>query len=62
MISIIGAGRVGSATIFNILRFRLSDVVLVDILGDKAKGEALEMMQTTPALEFDCKIVGTNNF
>ena len=53
MISIIGAGKVGSASAFNILRFRISDVVLIDITEDLAKGEALDMMQAAPAIEFD---------
>jgi malate dehydrogenase len=62
MISIIGAGRVGSAAAFNILRFRISDVVLVDVAENLAKGEALDMMQAAPAIEFDGKVVGTTDF
>ena len=59
MISIIGAGKVGSTAAFNILRYRISDVVLIDIAENLAKGEALDMMQTAPAIEFDGKIRGT---
>jgi len=62
MISIIGAGKVGTAAAFNILRFRISDVVLVDVVENLAKGEALDMMQAAPAIEFDGKVVGTNDF
>jgi malate dehydrogenase len=62
MISIIGAGKVGSAAAFNILRYRTSDVVLIDIFENLAKGEALDMMQTAPAIEFDGKIKGTSDF
>lgn len=62
MITIIGAGKVGSAAAFNILRYRISDVVLVDIFEDLAKGEALDMMQTAPALEFDGEIIGTADY
>lgn len=62
MISIIGAGRVGSAAAFNILRSRISDVVLVDVFEGLAKGEALDMMQAAPAIEFDGKVVGTHDF
>jgi malate dehydrogenase len=62
MISIIGAGRVGSAAAFNVLRFRISNVVLVDVAGDLAQGEALDMMQAAPAIEFDGRVVGTNDF
>lgn len=62
MISIIGAGKVGSDSAFNILRFRISDVVLIDIAEDLARGEALDMMQAAPAIEFDGKVKGTNSF
>jgi malate dehydrogenase len=62
MITIIGAGRVGSAAAFNILRYRISDVVLIDIYENTAKGEALDMMQAAPAIEFDGKIKGTSDY
>jgi malate dehydrogenase len=62
MISIIGAGKVGSSAAFNILGFRISDVVLIDIAENLAHGEALDMMQAAPAIEFDGKIEGTNDF
>jgi malate dehydrogenase len=62
MISIIGAGKVGSASAFNILRFRVSDVILIDINKDAVKGEALDMMQAAPAIEFDGEVKGTNDF
>ncbi|PMB74742.1 malate dehydrogenase [Candidatus Bathyarchaeota archaeon] len=62
MITIIGAGRVGSAAAFNILRYRISDVVLIDIYENIAKGEALDMMQAAPAIEFDGKIKGTSDY
>jgi malate dehydrogenase len=62
MISIIGAGKVGSSAAFDILRYRLSDVVLVDIAENLARGEALDMMQAAPAIEFDGKIRGTSDY
>jgi malate dehydrogenase len=62
MISIIGAGKVGSAAAFDILRYRLGDVVLVDVAENLARGEALDMMQAAPAIEFDGKIRGTNDY
>jgi len=61
MISIIGAGKVGSAAAFDILKDHIDDVVLIDIYGELAKGEALDMMQAAPAIEFDGKIRGTND-
>jgi len=62
MITIIGAGKVGSAAAFEILRYRISDVVLIDIAEDLAKGEALDMTQAAPAIEFDGKIRGTSDY
>ena len=62
MISIIGAGKVGSTAAFDILRFRISDIVLVDIAENLAQGEALDMMQAAPAIEFDGKIKGTSDY
>ncbi|MCJ7423639.1 malate dehydrogenase [Candidatus Bathyarchaeota archaeon] len=62
MISIIGAGKVGSAAAFDILRHRVSDVILIDVAGNLAQGEALDMMQAAPAIEFDGKIKGTSDF
>ncbi len=62
MITIIGAGKVGSQAAFEILRYKISDVTLIDTNESQAKGEALDMMQAAPAIEFDGKIKGTNNF
>ena len=62
MISIVGAGKVGSSAAFSILRFRISDVVLIDVVENLAHGEALDMMQAAPAIEFDGKITGTSDF
>jgi len=38
MITIIGAGKVGSAAAFDILRYKISDVVLIDGNENQAKG------------------------
>jgi malate dehydrogenase len=62
VITIVGAGKVGSTAAFDILKDRISDVVLIDINAELAKGEALDMMQAAPAIEFDGKIQGTNDF
>lgn len=37
MITIVGAGKVGSAVAFDILKDRISDVVLIDINAELAK-------------------------
>jgi len=40
-----------------ILKDRIGDVILIDVYENLAKGEALDMMQSAPAIEFDGKIV-----
>jgi malate dehydrogenase len=62
MITIIGAGRVGSEAAYNILQDKIGEVVLIDLQADLARGEALDMMQAAPAIEFDGKIRGTGDF
>ena len=62
MITIIGAGKVGASAAFEILRYRISDVTLIDIAENLAKGEALDMMQAAPAIEFDGKIRGSSDY
>jgi malate dehydrogenase len=62
MITVIGAGKVGSAAAFDILRYKISDVVLIDSNENQAKGEALDMMQASPAIEFDGTIRGTSDY
>jgi len=62
MITIIGAGKVGSEAAFDILRYKVGDVVLIDANENQAEGEALDMMQAAPAIEFDGKIHGTSNY
>jgi malate dehydrogenase len=62
MITIIGAGKVGSSAAFNILRSRIGDVVLIDHVENLAQGEALDMMQAAPAIEFDGRVIGTSDF
>ena len=62
MITIIGAGKVGSTAAFEILKKRIDDVTLIDVNAELAKGEALDMMQAAPAIEFDGKVLGTGDF
>jgi len=62
MITIVGAGKVGSTAAFEILKERIDDVMLIDVNAELAKGEALDMMQAAPAIEFDGKVLGTGDF
>jgi malate dehydrogenase len=59
MITIIGAGRVGSSAAFRITGMELDDVLLVDIVEGLPRGEALDISQSC---DFDVKLTGTNDF
>lgn len=55
-ISMIGSGRVGSTTLFNLLLDGAAqELVVVDILKERAEGEALDLLHGT-ALSHRCKI------
>ena len=55
-ITIIGAGAVGATTAFALLtRGAASEVVLIDVNTEKAKGEALDIKQATPFID-NCDI------
>jgi malate/lactate dehydrogenase len=41
MITIVGAGKVGASAAFEILRYRISDVTLIDIAEDLASDSKL---------------------
>ena len=63
-ISIIGAGNVGATTAHWCAAAELGDIVLVDIPAteDMPKGKALDLMQSSPVMLFDSKVVGTTGY
>jgi len=61
-ISIIGAGMVGSQAAQMIALKEIGDVVLIDILGDMAKGKAIDLSEQLPPLESDSKIIGGSDY
>ncbi len=62
MITIVGAGKVGSACALSIIHMRIADITLIDIQEGLAQGEALDIMQASPSIGFDGKIKGSTNF
>ena len=61
-ISIVGAGRVGSATAFALLATgKIDELVLVDKIKNLAEGEALDLGHATVALSPKTKIIGTED-
>ena len=59
MITIIGAGRVGSSTAMRIADMNLDDVLILDIVEGLPRGEALDISQSC---NFDVKVSGSNDF
>ena len=60
----IGAGNVGATTAHWCAAAELGDIVLLDIpqTEDMPRGKALDLLQASPIIGFDCKIVGTNDY
>jgi len=61
-ISIIGAGAVGAQAAFCIASKELGDIVLIDILGDMAKGKALDIAQSLPLFKSNVSVVGGDDY
>lgn len=62
-ITIVGAGNVGATAAHRIASLELArEVVIVDVVEGVAQGKALDMLQASPLLESDCRIVGTTRY
>ncbi len=63
-ISIIGAGNVGATTAHWCAAAELGDIVLVDIpqVDGMPQGKALDLMEASPIMGFDSRIVGTTSY
>ena len=62
-VTVIGAGNVG-ATCANVLAHKdiVNEVVLLDIVGDLARGKALDSWQQAPIDYYSTKLKGTDNY
>jgi malate dehydrogenase len=62
-ITVVGAGNVG-ATVTNVLAHKdiVNEIILLDILGDLAKGKALDTWQQAPIDYYSTKVVGTDDY
>jgi malate dehydrogenase len=63
-ITIVGAGNVGATCAHWCAAGELGDVVLLDIPATEnmPKGKALDLMQASPIMGFDSRIVGTTSY
>lgn len=62
-VTVVGAGNVG-ATVANVLAHKdiLKEVVLLDIVGDLARGKALDSWQQAPIDYYSTSLVGSDNY
>jgi len=61
-ISIIGAGAVGATVAQRVLESSIADVVLLDIFKDLAQGKAIDLLDASPVIGHERRIVGTDNY
>jgi malate dehydrogenase len=62
LITIVGAGKIGSACALSIVHRGISDVTMVDIQESLAKGEALDITHASPSIGFDGVVKGSSDF
>ena len=62
LVSVIGAGNVGSTLAQYIVEKGLADVVLVDVAVNKAQGIALDLMQARAIQGHDRQVMGTDDY
>ncbi len=62
-VTVIGAGNVGS-TVANVLAHKdiVKEIVLVDIVGDMAKGKGLDTWQQAPIDYYSTSVIGTSDY
>lgn len=62
-VTVVGAGNVG-ATVANVLAHQniVNELVLLDLMGDMAKGKALDTWQQAPIDDYSTRLVGTGDY
>ncbi|MBI2862644.1 MAG: malate dehydrogenase [Chloroflexi bacterium] len=61
-ITVIGAGNVGATTAQRLADRGYADLVLVDVVEGLPQGKALDMQEAGPAVGYDVRIIGTNDY
>ena len=61
-ITIVGAGNIGSTLALLLARRETADITLIDINEGVAKGKALDIMEASPILGFNARVMGTGNY
>jgi len=62
-VTVVGAGNVG-ATVANVLAHKdiVNEIVLLDIVGDMARGKALDTWQQAPIDNYSSRLTGTSDY
>lgn len=62
-VTVVGAGNVG-ATVANVLAHQnlVNEIVLLDLMGDMARGKALDTWQQAPVDDYSTRIIGTGDY
>ncbi|MDH5526429.1 MAG: malate dehydrogenase [Nitrospirota bacterium] len=60
--TVVGAGNVGSTLAQRLVEKELTDVVLIDRVADRGEGKTLDLLQSSPILGFDTKIIGAHDY
>ena len=61
-VTVVGAGNVGATAAHRLVDKELCDVVLIDIVEGMPQGKALDLAQSGPIEDYDCKLVGSNGY
>ena len=61
-ITVVGAGGVGSSCAQRLAEKDYANIVLIDIIEGLPQGKALDIMQCGPLLQYDSKVIGTNDY
>jgi malate dehydrogenase len=61
-VTVVGAGNVGASVAQYVVEKELADVVLTDVIEGLPQGKALDLLETGPVHNYDCRLVGTNDY
>jgi malate dehydrogenase len=62
LVTVVGAGKVGSTLTQRIAEKNLADVVLIDLVEDLPQGIALDLIEAQGLEKHDSQIIGTNDY
>lgn len=61
-VTIVGAGQVGGSCARRLAERDYANIVLIDIVEGLPQGKALDIQQAAPIVNYDSKIIGTNDY